>query len=85
MACRETADKRALARVVRTPDGRVAIDRTGKANGRGAYVHESLDCWQAALKKDRLTHALKVTIAPDDRATLERHADALAVTQEQQN
>ena len=83
VACRETGDKRGLVRIVRTPDGRVVIDRTGKANGRGAYVHDSPECWQPALKRERLAHALKATISPADREALERHAEALGARQEQ--
>lgn len=65
-------------RVVRAPDGSVALDETGKANGRGAYVHESRACWDEALKKDRLGRALNVTVAAEDLARLRAHADAIA-------
>ena len=84
VACRETANKRGLVRIVRTPEGRVQVDLTGKANGRGAYLHESHECWQAALKKDRLAHALKATIAADDRTALDAHAAGYSAGQEQQ-
>ncbi|NYS32933.1 YlxR family protein [Streptococcus danieliae] len=47
----EVIDKRDLLRIVRTKDGRVSIDPTGKANGRGAYI--KLDCEEAALAKQR--------------------------------
>ncbi|MBI5285886.1 MAG: YlxR family protein [Chloroflexi bacterium] len=82
IACRSTEAKRGLVRVVRTPEGRVELDRTGKKNGRGAYVHESRDCWDAALKKDRLGHALKVTVQPDDLAQLQAHAATLGAAQD---
>jgi len=77
IACRTTEAKRALVRVVRTPEGRVELDPTGKKNGRGAYVHESAACWDAALKKGRLGHALKVTVPPEDMERLKAHADTL--------
>jgi predicted RNA-binding protein YlxR (DUF448 family) len=67
-----------MIRVVRTPEGRVEIDPTGKKNGRGAYVHESRSCWDEALKRDRLARALKVTIEADDFGRLKAHAEALA-------
>ena len=70
VACRLTEAKRGLVRIVRTPEGRVALDSTGKANGRGAYVHESRACWDEALKKDRLARALKVALPPDDMEQL---------------
>jgi len=77
IACRTTEAKRGLVRVVRTPEGRVVLDPTGKANGRGAYVHESRACWELALKKDRLAHALKVAVPAEDVARLQAHAATL--------
>jgi predicted RNA-binding protein YlxR (DUF448 family) len=77
VACRSTEAKRALVRVVRTPEGRVALDPTGKQNGRGAYVHESRGCWEQALKRGRLAHSLKVTVVPEDLARLEEHMATL--------
>jgi predicted RNA-binding protein YlxR (DUF448 family) len=77
IACRSTEAKRGLIRVVRTPEGRVEVDPTGKKNGRGAYVHESYGCWDGALKRDRLARALNVAIEDDDYARLKAHADAL--------
>jgi predicted RNA-binding protein YlxR (DUF448 family) len=78
IACRETEAKRALVRVVRAPDGRVALDATGKANGRGAYVHETRACWDEALKKDRLGRALNVTVPAEDLEQLRAHASRIA-------
>jgi predicted RNA-binding protein YlxR (DUF448 family) len=78
IACRNTESKRGLVRVVRTPEGRVELDATGKKNGRGAYVHESAECWDEALKKERLARALKVTVAPEDMDALRQHAATLS-------
>ncbi|MHB8375916.1 MAG: RNase P modulator RnpM [Dehalococcoidia bacterium] len=77
VACRTTEAKRGLVRVVRTPEGRVELDLTGKRNGRGAYVHESRACWDAALKRDKLGHALKVPLQAQDMDSLRAHAAAL--------
>lgn len=77
VACRATEAKRGLVRVVRTPEGRVELDPTGKKNGRGAYVHESASCWDDALKKDRLGRALKVSVPAEDLAGLQAHAASL--------
>ena len=78
IACRSTEAKRGLVRVVRTSDGRVELDTTGKKNGRGAYVHESSECWDEALKKERLARALKVTVQAEDLKQLQAHAATLA-------
>jgi uncharacterized protein len=77
IACRSTEAKRALVRVVRTPVGSVERDPTGKRNGRGAYVHETRACWDAALQRDRLGRALKVAVPPADMERLREHAASL--------
>lgn len=77
IACRTTDAKRSFVRVVRTPEGRVELDPTGKRNGRGAYVHDVRSCWDEALKRDRLGRALKVVVPPDDLERLKERAAAL--------
>ncbi len=77
VGCRTTSAKRAFARVVRTPEGAVVVDATGKRNGRGAYVCARRPCWEAALTKDRLARALRTTISPADREALRRYAEQL--------
>ena len=77
IACRSTEAKRGLIRVVRTPEGRVELDASGKKNGRGAYVHESRSCWDEALKRDRLGRALKVAVPAEDVVALRAHAGDL--------
>ena len=47
---RQTGDKRGLIRIVRTPEGRVEVDATGKKNGRGAYLTADRAIWERALK-----------------------------------
>ena len=70
IACRETKPKRELLRVVRTPDGHVFVDATGKKSGRGAYISARLSCWQKALKEQRIEHELETTLSEEDRAGL---------------
>jgi uncharacterized protein len=70
IACRETKPKRELLRVVRTPDGHVLIDATGKKSGRGAYLSARLSCWQKALKDRRIEQELETTISDEDRQGL---------------
>ena len=60
VGCREVLEKRGLTRVVRGPHG-VAIDPSGKAPGRGAYVHEQRACWDRALKGS-LSKALRIEL-----------------------
>jgi predicted RNA-binding protein YlxR (DUF448 family) len=79
VGCREVLAKRALVRVVRGPDG-VKLDFTGKASGRGAYVHTRRACWEHALRGP-LAHALKTELAATDRENLEAYARSLAADQ----
>ncbi len=62
VGCKTMRPKRELLRVVRSPEGEVSLDFTGKKSGRGAYVCYSLDCLDAALKGGRLKQALAVNI-----------------------
>jgi len=71
VSCRETKPKRELLRVVRTPDGHVSIDATGKKSGRGAYLCARLSCWEHAVQKKRLEQELETTISEEDRAQLD--------------
>ena len=70
VACRETHPKRELVRVVRTPEGSVAVDETGKRSGRGAYLCRRRACWEKALSHGHLARALKVTLTAEAEAQL---------------
>ena len=82
VGCRAIRPKREMVRIVRTPDGGVEIDETGKMSGRGAYLCRRQECWDIALKKDRLQHALKTSLTDEERATLEEFAHKLPETRE---
>jgi predicted RNA-binding protein YlxR (DUF448 family) len=62
VACQEMINKKSLIRVVRTPEGDIVIDPTGKKSGRGAYLCSKPECFQLAKKKKSLDRALKQTI-----------------------
>ena len=70
VGCRETLSKRELMRIVRTPEG-VIYDPTGKAKGRGAYLHDKKSCWERALKGS-LASALKTDLTEIDRQRLSK-------------
>ena len=70
VVCRTTADKRALIRLVRTPDEGVHVDPTGKRNGRGAYLCDDPSCWDRVLASDVLAKALRTTLTDADRERL---------------
>ncbi len=62
MGCRERMDKRQLIRVVRTPEGEVKLDFSGKLSGRGAYICPKPECLQKAQRAKALDRSLEVTI-----------------------
>lgn len=64
VGCRQERPKRELLRIVRTPDGTVAFDPTGKRSGRGAYICPRLECLEAARKGRQLERALERPVDP---------------------
>ncbi len=62
MGCNEKIPKKDLIRVVRTPEGEVMLDVTGKKSGRGAYICPKVSCFEKALKSKRLERTLEVEI-----------------------
>ena len=65
MGCRERMEKKALIRVVRTPEGNVQLDFSGKLNGRGAYICPKTECLKKAQKSNSLARRLETEI-PDE-------------------
>ncbi|NLY72276.1 MAG: YlxR family protein [Tissierellia bacterium] len=62
VACSEHKDKRELIRLVKNKEGQVFFDPTGKANGRGAYICRSLECFEKAIKDKSLQRSLKTSL-----------------------
>lgn len=64
IGCRGVAGKRGLVRLVRAPEGGVAVESRGeRLAGRGAYLHRTRSCWEQALRGATIGKALRV--APD--------------------
>lgn len=59
---KEKLPKKELIRVVRTPNGEVIIDESGKANGRGAYLKKDLEVFNLAEKNKQLNRHLEVDV-----------------------
>lgn len=72
-SCGQKKPKAELVRVVRTPEGEIKLDKTGRLNGRGAYLCRDLTCLRRARKGDRLGYSLgaKVEDAVYDRLAAE--------------
>jgi len=75
VGCREVLPKRSLTRIVRGPDG-VKVDLTGKAPGRGAYLHDKRSCWQLALR-GALARALRTELTAEASEALTAFMDEL--------
>ena len=54
LGCQERKNKRELIRIVRSPEGEISIDPTGKKSGRGAYICNDLACLNKVIKSKRL-------------------------------
>ncbi len=74
VACRKTTAKRELVRIVRTPEGKVEIDRGGKKKGRGVYLCPTRECWETGLKKGRVEYSLHTRLDEESREELVRTA-----------
>ena len=78
VGCREMKPKKELVRVVKSADGELSLDLTGKKAGRGAYICRDLTCFQNARKARRLERAFSCQIPAEiyDRMEEELKADA---------
>ena len=64
-ACREMKPKRDLIRVVKTSEGEIKLDTTGRLNGRGAYICNSRECFEKARKMNALARAFEMKISEE--------------------
>lgn len=62
LGCKESKDKKELIRIVKQNDGKIFIDKTGKANGRGAYICNNIECLEKAIKSKRLQNNFETKI-----------------------
>ncbi len=60
--CMEMKPKKELIRVVKSPEGEVSVDLTGKKSGRGAYICKNIECLEKAVKAKRLSRNLDIAI-----------------------
>ncbi len=72
LGCNEHRAKPELLRVVRTPDGEVVLDFTGKKSGRGAYICRNVSCLKKARKSKRIDRSLDVAIPEEVYDRMER-------------
>ena len=73
IACGQQSDKRGFVRFVRTADGVVEVDPTGRQAGRGAYTCAKIECFDRAWVRRRLASSLRTALTDDDHDRL-KHA-----------
>lgn len=72
LGCNEMFPKNTLIRVVRSPEGEISLDLTGKKSGRGAYVCKNLQCFRKARRAKRFSSALECVIPEEVYDDMER-------------
>ena len=63
--CNSKKDKKDLIRIVKNKEGVISIDKTGKANGRGAYICNNISCLEKAVKSKRLERVFETKISEE--------------------
>ena len=75
LGCREMKPKKELIRVVKTAEGEIKLDATGKLNGRGAYICRDKECLNKARKSNALARAFETNVSEDIYIGLETELD----------
>lgn len=73
--CKEMKPKKELIRVVKTAEGEIKLDVTGKLNGRGAYICKDKECLKKARKSDAFSRAFETKVSEDIYIGLETELD----------
>ncbi|HEY8499559.1 MAG TPA: YlxR family protein [Clostridia bacterium] len=75
IGCMEMKEKKELIRVVKSPEGEIFLDETGRKNGRGAYLCKNLSCFRKAQKSKALNREFKTEIPDDIYRSLEKQLE----------
>lgn len=73
--CGEHFPKKTLTRIVRTPEGEIILDPTGKKSGRGAYICKSRECLKRARKSGRIEQSLGCPVSDGMYKVLEENVE----------
>jgi predicted RNA-binding protein YlxR (DUF448 family) len=65
LGCGEMRPKRELIRVVKSKEGDISLDLTGKRSGRGAYICKSVECFEKARKARKFERSFSCMISED--------------------
>ena len=65
MGCNQKKDKKDLIRIVKNKEGQISIDKTGRTNGRGAYLCDNIECLEKAIKTKKLERTFEMPISQE--------------------
>ena len=65
IGCNTKKDKRDFIRIVKNKENEIEVDKTGKMQGRGAYICDNIDCLEKAIKSKRLEKSFEMQISND--------------------
>jgi len=75
VGCRDMKEKKEMMRIIKTPEGEILLDVTGKQNGRGAYICARQECLAKAIKSKGLERSFKQSMPQDVYERLEREME----------
>ena len=77
VGCQEMKSKKEMIRVIKTAEGEILLDATGRKNGRGAYLCPSMECFKKAVKGRGLERSFKMAIPREVYETLEKEMEEI--------
>ena len=77
IGCGEMKSKKEMTRVIKTAEGEILLDATGRKNGRGAYLCPSMECFKKAVKGRGLERSFKMAIPREVYETLEKEMEEI--------
>ena len=77
IGCGEMKIKKEMIRVIKTAEGEILLDATGRKNGRGAYLCPSMECFKKAVKGRGLERSFKMAIPREVYETLEKEMEEI--------
>lgn len=77
IGCGEMKNKKEMVRILKTAEGEIVLDATGKKNGRGAYICPSMDCFRKAKKSRGLDRSFKMAVRAEIYDRLEKEMEKL--------
>ncbi len=77
IGCREMKEKKSLLRIVKSPEGEISADPTGRKPGRGAYICKSAECLQKAIRQKQIERAFECRLTDETRQAIEKCLEVL--------